>query len=171
MNRLERNKSQETLRRSLALLPAPTKLFLVFNVLAFILAVSSGTLFALNEASALSGLVEACLVFAIIYILIASLVINLGFAYQERNITAATIPLLMATIGLLMSFWLYDEYLGDQLDIISLAIAGAAVVLIPVIGFSLSRSVSIKARKVYAICFWQIISTALFTWFAFSLFI
>jgi hypothetical protein len=171
MNHLEKV-DQGTFRQRFKLLSASAKSFLAFNVLAPILAVLSGGLFAVNEASALSGLVEAMLTFAVFYILIASLVINFGSAYnRERNVIAAIIPLLMAITGLAMSFWLYDEYISDQIGIISIAIAGATVVLMPIISFSLARALSIKAEKLYTICFWQIIGTAFLAWLEFSLFI
>ncbi len=171
MNHLEQI-DKKTLGEKFKSLAVPTKLYLIFNVLALALAAISGGLFAVIEANALSGLAKAVLVFSVLYILITSLVVNLSSTYnRERNIIAALTPLIMTTIGLVLSFWLYDEYLSDQIGIITIALTAVTLVIVPIIGFSLSRALTIKTGKLYTLCFWQIIITALIAWLEFTLFI
>ncbi len=171
MNHLEK-KDKRTFKERFWHLPQSTKFYLSFNALATILAIVISGIIVANEASALGGLVKAILILSVIYILIASPVINLGLVYnRERNIVAALIPLLMSIIGLALAFWLYDEYLNDQIGIMTIALSAATITVVPIIGFSLSRALAIETKKIYFICFCQIIGVALIAWLEFSLFI
>jgi len=166
------NPEKEILKARFKALSKATKLFLSFNLLALIFGVIICGLFVTHEASALSAMAETILVFSVVYIFLTTLIMSFSSRYnQERNIIAGIIPLIMALIGLTLAFWLYDEYLSDQLGSGSIVIACFALVSPPLISIALRRALSLAVGKLYLLSLLQIVITGLLAWLEFTLFI
>ncbi len=163
---------RETLKAKIQSLNAVTKRYFKFNLVALVFSAVICGLFVSRESTTLSAMAGTLLFFSAVYIFFMTLVITLGSMYdQERNVIAGVIPLVMTLIGLILAFWLYDEYLSDQLGFWSEIIAWFALTIPPLVSFVLCRALSIAAGKLYFINLFQIIITGLLAWLEFIWFI
>jgi len=166
------NPEKETLKAKLRVLSAVTKRYFGFSLLALISSVIICGLFVVSEASALSAMAETLLVFSAVYIFLTTAAIGLNSMYdQERNVIAGIVPLIMTIIGLTLAFWLYDEYLSDQIGLGSVVTACLALSILPLMSFVLRRALSLAVWKLYLLSFLQIIITGLLAWLEFTWFI
>ncbi len=164
--------NDETLREKFRNFPAVAKLYFAFKMIAILLAASICGIFVSIEPNALDALAKTTLVFSLTYIFIVSVVVGTSSRYnQERNIIAGIIPILMTTVGLILSYWLYDSYLGDRLNFGSIIIAILTIAILPVITSYLGRALSLTAWKLYFLSLMQIIISAAIAWLEFTLFI
>ena len=169
---MKSNPEKEILKARFKALSRATKLYLIFNLLALVFGAFICSLFVTREASALSAMAETILIFSVVYIFLTTLIISLSSRYnQERNIIAGIIPLIMTLVGLTLAFWLYDEYLSDQIGSGSIVIACFALVFPPLISIALRRALSLAVGKLYLLSFLQIAITGLLAWMEFSFFI
>lgn len=164
--------NDETLREKFRNFSAVAKLYFAFKMVALFLAAGICGIFVTLEPNALDALAKTILVFSLIYIFVVSIVVGTSSRYnQERNIIAGIIPILMTTLGLILSYWLYDAYLGDRLNFGSLIITVLTIAILPVINSYLGRALSITAWKLYFLSLLQIVISALIAWLEFVLFI
>jgi len=164
--------NDETLREKFRNFPAIVKLYFAFKMLAILLATGICGIFVSLEPNALDALAKTVLVFLLTYIFTVSVVVGTSSRYnQERNIMAAIIPLLMTTVGIVLSYWLYDSYLGDRFNFWSIIIAILTITILPIITSYLGRALSLSAWKLYFLSLMQIIISAGIAWLEFTLFI
>jgi|GEM_PF-1908180 len=163
---------KETLKAKYKALSGVAKRYFRFNLLALVFSTLICGLFIVREASALSAMAETLLVFSVVYIFITALIIALSSMYdQERNVIAGVTPLIMTLIGLTSAFWLYDEYLSDQIGPGSIIIAFLALAIPPLLSVVLRRALSLAAAKLYFINLLQIGISGLLAWLEFTWFI
>jgi len=164
--------NDETLREKFRNFPVIVKLYFAFKMLAILLATGVCGIFVSLEPNALDALAKTILVFSLTYIFTVSVVVGTSSRYnQERNIIAGITPLLMTTVGLVLSYWFYDAYLGDRLDFGSIIIAILTIAILPLINSYLGRALFLSAWKLYFLSLMQIIISAGIAWLEFSLFI
>lgn len=165
MKKFEKMTTREMIKK----LSPPTRLYLVFKVLAVFIAMIVCAPLITHEANALDAQTKTILIFAVIYTVFATIIITLSSMYnQERNVIAVLAPLIMTIISLILSFWLYDEYLDDRINLASIIITLLTVVLIPLVSFSFSRALSIKPAKLYWLSFFQIVIVGVLAWLEFT---
>jgi len=160
---------KETLKAKFQALSAVAKRYFSFSLLALISSVLICGLFVMSEASALSAMAETILIFSVVYMFLTTVTIGLSSMYdQERNVIASLIPLIMTLIGLTLAFWLYDEYLSDQIGPGSIVITCLALVIPPLLSIMLRRALSLAVLKLYFLNLSQIIITGLLAWLEFT---
>jgi hypothetical protein len=97
-----------------------------------------------------------------------TLLITPGFQ-RENKLLAIIFPGIMNAIGLGLSFWLYWEYLGGRIGVLSFIITIATVAVIPLGSIFLDRILEMKQWKIYLLSLLQIIIAALVYWLVFYL--
>ncbi len=149
-------------------LPLPGKLYFRFSFVALAIMVLALIVLGAGRNIYHVGL-ETMLLFSVVYFpMLVVVIFSISPYKQEYNVFAGIVPALMTIAGLIIATYFWDLHLDPDSGKTQLIYPLLMALILPACAALLSRSIGIKAWKLYMFGAGQICSAALIAWCFYS---